>query len=176
MKKVMLHLILVLIPVMVMAQNKAVDRLFEKYGDKDGYTTVYLTKHMFSLFSNIETDADDPESEDIIKTFQSIDNIRVLSSKVVEEGVNFYDELMERLPAKEYEELMVVHEKEQDTKFLIKKDGEKIKELLMIVGGKSSNALVLIAGDIDLKRMSRISKHLGIEGLENMEKIKEKYH
>ena len=164
MKKVMLHLILVLIPVMVMAQNKAVDRLFEKYGDKDGYTTVYLTKHMFSLFSNIETDADDPESEDIIKTFQSIDNIRVLSSKVVEEGVNFYDELM------------VVHEKEQDTKFLIKKDGEKIKELLMIVGGKSSNALVLIAGDIDLKRMSRISKHLGIEGLENMEKIKEKYH
>lgn len=174
MKKLMLQLILVLLPVILMAQNKAVDQLFEKYSDRDGYTSVYITKHMFSLFANIE--ADDPESEDIIKTFQSIDNIKVLSSKHPEEGVNFHDELMEKLPAKEYEELMVVHEKKQDVKFLIKKDGEKIKELLMIVGGEESNALVLITGDIDLKRMSRISKYLGIEGLENMEKIKEKYH
>jgi len=172
MKKLILNLMLVITPFMVMAQNKAVDKLFERYGDREGYTTVYITKHMFSLFANVE--ADDPESEDIIKTFQSIDNIKVLSSKMLEEGVNFYDELMENLPTKEYEELMVVHEKGQDTKFLIKKKDEKITELLMIVGGKDSNILVLITGDIDLNRMSRISTMLGIEGLENMEKIKKK--
>ncbi|MFC2128382.1 DUF4252 domain-containing protein [Bacteroidota bacterium] len=184
MKKLMLNFILLLTPFMMMAQNTAVDKLMKKYSEKDGYVSVTITKHMFSLFAGIDIDIDidvdiedeGGEAEDLIKVFQALDGIKILSTELHEEGVNFYEEIMKELPVDDYEELMVVHEKGQDTKFLIKKKNEKIKELLMIVGGNKTNALVSITGDIDLKRISKLSHSLGIESLENMEKIKEKYY
>ncbi len=174
MKKLMLQFILVLIPFMLIAQNTAVDKLMEKYNDEDGFVTVYITKHMFSLFANIETD--DADAEEFLKTINSIDGIKVLSAVDSLTDVNLYEEIMETLPMKEYEELMVVHEKNQDVKFLIKKKGEVIKELLMVVGGKKSNSIVSITGVIDLKSIAKISKSVGIEGFEHMKKLEKKYH
>jgi len=171
MKKLMLQVILLLMPVLLIAQNAAFDKIMEKYKDDDGFVTVYITKHMFSLFANIEID--DPEAEEFMKSINSIDGIKVLSAVDSLTDVNLYDEIMEDLPMKEYEELMVVHEKNQDIKFLIKKKNEVIKELLMVVGGDKSNSIVSITGEIDLKSIAQISKSIGIEGFEHMKKIEE---
>ena len=80
---------------------------------------------------------------------------------------------MADFPEGKYEELMVVKKKGQDVKFYILKEGKKISELLMIVGGDEDNALISIQGDIDLKTISKLSKTMNIDGMENLEEIDE---
>lgn len=168
MKKLILVTVLILISITLMAQNKVVDKLFEKYADQEGYTSVVITKHMFNLFSNIETEEDD----EYMNMIKNLKNIRILSGPdIADAEVNFYDEIISKLPEKEYEELMVIHDSGQDTKFLIKEENDIVSELLMVVGGRGDNILISITGNIDLKTVSKLSKSMGIEGMENLDNI-----
>lgn len=167
-------LLLTLSPVLLMAQSPA-DKLFDKYSGEDGFTSVYITKHMFNLFANVETEDD---KDEFVKLVKNLECIKILSlekdSTMKKSRVNFYDEIMVKFPKDEYEELMVVKKKDQDIKFLIRKEGENIKEFLMVVGGINDNALISIQGDIDLASISKLSKTMNIDGMENLEEIEEK--
>ncbi len=171
MKRYIVLIIFVLAAMSLSAQNKVIDKMFEKYGDRDGYTSVVITKYMFNLFSSVETEEDD----EYLNMIKNLKNIRILSGpEGGEEGVNFYEEIMGKLPEKEYEELMVIRESGTNIKFLVKEDKDIITELLMVVGGKDENVLISITGNIDMKTVSKLSKSMGIEGMENLDKIEEK--
>lgn len=177
MKKQIFKLIAAIImmgPVISLGQSPA-DALFDKYSGKDGFTSVYITQHMFSLFANIETDEDESGFMDLVK---NLNCIKILSmekdSLNPNPSVNFYDEMMKNFPKNKYEELMVIKKSDQNINFYIHKDGKKISELLMIVGGKEDNAMVSIQGDIDLKTISKLSKSMNIEGMENLGEMDEK--
>jgi hypothetical protein len=160
-------------PSLLLAQSPA-DKLFDKYAGEDGFTSVYITKHMFNLFANVETEDD---KDEFVKLVKNLECIKILSlekdSTQTKPKVNFYDEIMVKFPKDQYEELMVVKKKDQDIKFLIRKEGEKIKEFLMVIGGLENNALISIQGDIDLASISKLSKSLDIDGMENLEEIEE---
>ena len=166
-------LLFVVLPSFLLAQSPA-DELFDKYSGQEGFTSVYITKHMFNLFANVETEDD---KDEFIKLVKNLECIKILSletdSSMTHPNVNFYDEIMKKFPKDEYEELMVVKKKDQDIKFMIRKDGENIKEFLMIVGGTEDNVLISIQGDIDLASISKLSKTMNIDGMENLDKIDE---
>lgn len=167
MKKTVFILAMILAPLLVSAQGSPVDKLFEKYSGLEGYTSVYISRYMFSLFANIETE--DKEMENILG---KLTGIRILASEQAHNtGVNFFTEVMRDLPVNEYEELMVVREKDQDFKFLIREKEGIITELLMVAGGASNNALISIQGNIDLATISKLSRSMKIEGLDALEKI-----
>jgi len=150
-------------------QNSAVDKLFEKYSGKEGYTSILISKYMFSMFSDV--DPDNKEFNDLVGKLNSIKILASDSSN--NSGVNFYKEIMKELPIKDYKELMVVKEKDQEIKFLVKDVNGLIVELLLVIGGKSDNVLICIQGDnINLKNIAKLSKSMKIDGLENLEKIK----
>lgn len=158
-------------PLLTMAQSPA-DALFDKYSGQDGFTSVYITQHMFSLFADIETDEEEEGFIDLVKGLKCIKIISVDDeSPELNTQVNFFNEIMTDFPEGKYEELMVVKKKDQDVKFYILKDGKKISELLMIVGGVEDNAIISIQGDIDLRTISKLSKTMNIEGMENLEEI-----
>ncbi|MCD4745686.1 MAG: DUF4252 domain-containing protein [Bacteroidales bacterium] len=165
-------IVLLFFPIMLKSQESPADELFDKYSGKDGFTSVYITQHMFSLFANVETEEDESGFIDLVK---NLNCIKILSteddSDNINVNVNFYKEIMETFPGSEYEELMIVKKKDQDVKFLIRKKKGKIRELLMISGGKGENALISIQGDIDLKTISKLSKTMNIEGIKDLEKI-----
>ena len=170
MKKIILNCLLFLIPLFSIAQNTPVDKLFEKYSGKEGFTSVYITSYMFSMFSEMETE--DPEFDQLVK---NLTGIKILATDETYSGnVNFYTEIIDKIPLSEYKELMVVKEKDQDVKFLVNEKDGKIIELLLIAGGKNENALISIQGNIDLKNISKLSKSMQIEGLEHLEEIEEK--
>ncbi|MCD4698098.1 MAG: DUF4252 domain-containing protein [Bacteroidales bacterium] len=166
---------LVVAPFMLSAQSPA-DALFDKYSGEDGFTSVYITQHMFSLFADVETPEDEEGFLELIKGLNCIKIITVDDENAPEMNlkVNFYDEIMKGFPDDLYEELMIVKKKDQDIKFLIHKKEDKISELLMIIGGVEDNALISIQGDINLKTISKLSKSINIEGMENLEEIEEK--
>lgn len=171
MKRLAMIFVFAIFSLGLMAQNKVVDKLFEKYSGQDGYTSVVITKHMFNLFSNVETKGDD----DYMEMIKNLKNIRILSGpEGGVEGVNFYKEIMAKLPETEYEELMVIHDSGKDIKFLIKQEKDIVTELLMVIGGNEDNVLISITGNIDMKTISKLSKGMGIEGMENLDQIEEK--
>ena len=170
MKRITFFLSLFILACTANAQNSAVDKLFEKYGGKDGFTTVTISKQMFDMFSQLdENSKDDKEFKDVASKLTSI---RILAmDKKGENAVNFYNELMKELPIAQYKELMTVKEKGQDVKFLVHEENGKITELLMISGG-DDNALICISGIIDLKTISKLSKSMQIQGMDKLDDIK----
>ncbi len=169
MKRVILTMLLVFVLIVSKAQNSAVDKLFEKYSGKDGYTSILISKYMFSMFSDVN-----PENKDFNDLVGKLNSIKILAcDSSNNDGINFYKEIMKELPIKDYKELMVVKEKNQEIKFLVKDVNGIIVELLLIVGGKYDNVLICIQGDnINLKNIAKLSKSMKIDGLENLEKIK----
>lgn len=172
-KALIVMLLTFIISVSAMSQKDPVDRIFDKYSGQEGYTTVYISSKMFSLFAEI--DPDDQELQDMMNGLKSI---RILASDDSDEsagdGINFYKEVMKDLAVEKYEELMVVKDGNQDLKFLIREENGKIVELLLVGGGDGDNVLISIRGIIDMKNIGKIGKALDVEGLENIEKIDEK--
>jgi hypothetical protein len=164
-------LLAIMLPVMAIAQSPA-DALFDKYSQKEGFTSVYITQAMFSLFADMDTEGEEEGFLDLVKNLTCIKIISVDDTTgALNKSVNFYNEIIKDFPKQKYEELMVVKKDNQDIKFLIRKDGKIINELLMVVGGTEENVLISIQGNIDLKTISKLSKAMKIEGMENLEEI-----
>ena len=64
-----------------------------------------------------------------------------MEDSLLNKNLNFYTELSKKLNLSVYEELMVVKEGPDITKFLIKQSGKTISELLVITGGPGGNSL-----------------------------------
>ena len=171
MKKLLLSLTALCLVIIVQAQTNPVDELFNKYSEKEGFTVVYMSGKMFSMFSEMDSDNVDAD-----KVISRLNSIRILSveDSLLNKNLNFYSELGKKLDFSVYEELMVVKEGRDITKFLIKQKGNMISELLVITGGPGSNSLISIKGEFNLKNISDLSKNIGIEELNALEDVDEK--
>ncbi len=170
MKRIFLGGILIMFTLLATAQTSAVDKVFDKYSGKDGYTTVYISSFMFNMLNSLETD--DPEYNEFKKATAGIKSIKILT----QEGGNseaFGAELLEMLPRSEYQEMMVVKDQDEDVLFLAREVGGKITEFLLIVSGSGEDVLIAIQGDIDLESISKIAAGLDMPGLENLEDIED---
>jgi hypothetical protein len=156
---------------MIQAQSNPIDEMFNKYSEKDGFTVVTISGRMFSMFADQENEKKD--ADNIMKQLKSI---RILSveDSLLNKNLNFYTELSKKIDMSVYEELMVVKEGRDITKFLIRQKGNIISELLVITGGPGGNSLISIKGDLNMKSISDLSKNTGIQELKNLDKIEKK--
>ena len=174
MKKLLFIVCFIGVAGLALAQNKSIDRVFDKYAGMEGFTTVYISKYMFSMFSNLDG-VEDKDLKDVQDVFGKLTGIKILAvddPAVLGEGVNFYDEIMKDLPRDRYEELMVVKDSESDVVFLAREENGVIVELLLVVGGEGdSNALIAITGEIDLNTIAKLGQTMDIEGLDELENL-----
>jgi Domain of unknown function (DUF4252) len=167
MKKIFLSIIALCLTILIQAQSNPIDELFNKYSEKEGFTVVSISGRMFSMFTDDDSDA---SSDNVLSMLKSI-KILSVSDSLLNENLNFYNELSRKLDLSVYEELMVVKEGHDITKFLIKQKGKLISELLVISGGPDGNSLISIRGEFNLKNISDLSKNLGLEELEGLEDV-----
>ena len=125
--------------------QKSIDDLFAKYAGKEGFTTVTINGNLLKVaqaFDNEEHDKSMP---------RDISVIRILSQEGDNDGKveNFYDAVIKDIDLTKYEEFMNVTEKDQKLKMLVRMEGNKFTEFLMISGGKD-NALIQIKGSMTL--------------------------
>jgi hypothetical protein len=153
------------------AQSNPVDEMFNKYSEKQGFTVVSISSKMFSLFAN-----KDPENKDADNVINKLKSIKILSveDSLLNKNLNFYSELSKKLDLSVYEELMVIKEGPDITKFLIKQNGNIISELLVVKGGPGGNSLISIKGELNLKNISDMSKSLDMQELKSLDKIQKK--
>ena len=153
-----------------MGQKSAVDKVFDKYSGKEGYTTVYISSFMFNMLNSLETD--DPEFDEFKKATAGIQSIKILTQDGGESEA-FGAELLEMLPRSEYQEMMVVKDQDEDVLFLAREENGKITEFLLIVSGGGEDALIAIQGDIDMESISKIASGFDMPGLENLEDLED---
>ena len=169
MKKLILITAVFCLASVLNGQTNPVEEMFDKYSEKEGFTSVYISGRMFNLFS-------DKSSEAESNVMRRLKGIRILTVEdpLLNGSINFYTELSRKLDKSAYEELMVVKEKNEVTRFLIRQKGDIITELLVVSGGTEGNVLISITGDLDLKAISELSKKTGIDELKELENIEKK--
>lgn len=161
MKKLVL-ILAVMLPLAVLAQKTPVDKLFEKYANQKGFTTVNISGKLLGFASQLET-GDKATSE----MLTSLSGIRVLTVEDPElnKKLDFYAELDKEGFFKNngYEVLMEVTEPNEVVRFLAKDAGNgKISDLLLVVGG-DENTLISISGTIDPENIGKITGALNID-------------
>ncbi len=166
MKRIIFGGMLMLFTLSAFGQKSAVDKVFDKFSGKDGYTTVYISSYMFNLMSSLESD--DPDYNEFKNATAGISSIKILTQDGGD-SESFGEELISMLPKNEYKEMMVVKDEEEEVLFLAREEGNKITEFLLIVSGGGEDALIAIQGDIDMESISKIASGLDMPGLENLE-------
>ena len=171
MKRIFLFFNALCVTLLMQAQSGPVEEMFNKYSEKPGFTVVSISSKMFSMFANKDT-----EKKDADKIINRLKSIKILSveDSLLNKNLNFYSELSKKLDLSVYEELMVIKEGPDITKFLIKQTGNTISELLVITGGPGGNSLISIKGDLNLKNISDLSKSLDMQELKSLNKIEKK--
>ncbi|MBN2635121.1 MAG: DUF4252 domain-containing protein [Prolixibacteraceae bacterium] len=156
MKKLLLILAVVL-PMAVLAQKTPVDKLFEKYANQKGITTVNISGTLLGFASQIETS--DDATSDMLAGLKGI-RILTIEDEELNKTIDFYSELEKDgfFKNNDYEPLMEVTEDNEVVRFMVKaSDNGKLSDLLLIVGG-DDNVLISISGSIDPKDISKITK------------------
>ena len=171
MKKSILSLFILCFTLILSGQTNPIDDMFNKYSEKEGFTVVSISSKMFSMFTGEENK--NKEAGDIVNRLKSIKILSVEDS-LLNKNLNFYTELGKKLNMSDYEELMVVKEGPDITKFLIRQKGDVISELLVVIGGPHGNSLISIKGDLNLKSISELSKTVDIQELKNLDNLEKK--
>ena len=172
MKKFLVGVGLMVLSIAAQAQDNAISKFFSKYQNDESFSQVTISSKMFGLFTNM--DADKPEDKEVLEAISKIRGLRILAKHETRDSRALYKEAMAMIPQKEYEELMTVRDKDKDMKFFVKESGGKISELVMVMGGNEEFMVLSLFGEIDLKQVSRIGRRMNVDGLENLEKLKDK--
>jgi hypothetical protein len=168
MKKIPMMIGLMIMPLLLMAQQSPAERVFKKYAGVTGITSVQISSGMFGMLANM-----DSENDDLRKLASSISSVYILHAPedaAITLEMNFYDEVMKDLPVKKYNELMRVNSADQQVLILADESNGIIKELLLLVGGKTDNALIYIEGNLDMKQLASLS-NVNVPGMEHFHNL-----
>jgi hypothetical protein len=170
MKKLMMGVVMMLLAVAAQAQGDAITKFFSKYQGDETFSQVTVSSKMFNLFTNMEVEKE--EDKAVLDAISKLKGLRVLGKRETRDSRALYNEALGFIPAKEYEELMSVRDKDRDMKFFIKETAPgKISELVMVAGGNEEFMVLSLFGEIDLKQISKIGSKMDIDGLQHLNKM-----
>ncbi|MBN1952186.1 MAG: DUF4252 domain-containing protein [Bacteroidales bacterium] len=131
-----------------LAQNSAIDQVFDRYAMKDGITVVDISGKMMEMLREAE-----PELQDL-----KIDHIRILTveDQTLNAGLSFYDEIVPNLEMSDYNRLLDIREAESQVVILQKKAGKSPGEFILVTGG-DDNTLICIEGDINFASLMSVA-------------------
>jgi hypothetical protein len=147
-KRGLLFVLAVMITVAVSAQKSAED-VFKTYAGKGNCTVLTIPKGAISLAASLQEE-DDPE----VKAFlDGINSVKILAADAG--NTAFYGKVLGAL-GDSYEELMTVEKGNEQVKFLIRQEGDLVKELVLLTGERKESAMIIVRGDIRLKDIARM--------------------
>jgi hypothetical protein len=160
--KNLIFILAVMLSLATFAQKTPVDNLFEKYANKDGFTTVNISGKLLSFAGQF--DSGDPATSQMLNGLKGI-RILTVENPSITGKLDFYTELEKDgfFKNNDYEVLMEVTESDEVVRFLAKDGGNgKLSDLLLVVGGENST-LISISGLIDPENIGKITNSLNID-------------
>jgi len=172
-------MLLALLPMLAFAQYQSPSqKVYEKYAGKDGFTSVSINKELFQMIMKMEVQGEG--TEDLKEMQQMMDQLDGLKVLTFSDSTNpgqirtLYQEFSALFPSTSYKELMAIRDNGDNIRFLIKETGDgKIQELVMLAEEPDEVTLLSLVGRIDMSTVSKISSSMKIQGMENLQKMKD---
>lgn len=172
MKKITIFVFIGLFAFNLSAQNNAISKHFTQFQRDTNFTKISVTSRMFSLFTEIE--AEDADEEEILAAMSKLKGIKALVKNNSDNSNNLYYDALETIQKDGgYEELMTVEDAGENIYFTIREEGNKISELLMVIGGKQNFMVMTLFGEIDLNSIAKLSRVLKIKGMEAFQALEQ---
>lgn len=132
------------------AQNK----LFEKYSEMDNVTSVYISKAMFQMMPNMETNG-----LNLMNMKGKIEGLQILST----ESNSLKDKMRDDfkgLIGKDHQELMRVKDGKTRATFYVKQKGDQVSELIMLADTDGRFNVIQLLGNFTLQDIQDITKEM----------------
>ncbi len=175
-------LILMVAPLISMAQYQSpVEKVYEKYAGKDGFTSVNVSKELFQMIMKMDIQGEGTEDvKEMQNMMEQLDGLKVITyenKENPEKAKAFYKEFTALFPSGSFVELMVIKEKGNNIRFLTKQDDKgKIRELVMLAEEEGEVTVLSLVGRIDMSTVAKLSGKMKIHGMDKLEKIDKKDH
>lgn len=164
--------------------------IFESYAENDEVTLVSISPKMFKMLGQMSINIDDPEAQEYLDMVTSINNFKVLISSNQEISGEMLEWVNLQVSKNSLEQLMSVKDPEANVTFYVKdgKQEDHVEQLLMYVtenvktssnkiefNGRSIEAvLMLLEGDIDLNKISKLTDQMDLPGGKQLKKAQKK--
>jgi hypothetical protein len=137
------------------AQNSSLNRLFDKYENEDDVTIVNISKAMFNLIpGNFKTG-----NVDIKNMLPKIESLRIITTDKSSLKEKMYADFKAVIDKeKVYEELMRVKSNKTNVTFNVRKKGDMINELLMLVNEEDDFVAIQILGNFSLDDIKKLAE------------------
>ncbi len=155
MKRILIIIVAIAIPAFLVAQNSAVDNLFNKYKGKEGVTIVQISPELFQIVKAMEI----KEIDEHEIPFDKITSVKILTIEDGQgwEGVNFYKEIQKDLNVSDFAEVLTVDDGGETVRIWMKADKSLVSEFLLIVGG-DDNVLIYITGNFNFNDLEGLAE------------------
>ncbi len=156
---------------LVQAQNSAAHKLFDKYEDKKGFTSVLISEYAFQLLADVA----EGEEEEFQEVANMITGLRILTAEGnATQSAEFAKELSKtfNFNSSSYKPLMTVKSDGEDVKFYLREENKKISEFILLVLDPESPVMILIEGEnIDLNKLKKLANKTDIDMLDSLDKM-----
>ena len=164
-EKFSLLVLIIAIPAILSAQTNPLDSYISKYEGTPGFYYMDMKTNMFSF----------EEEDGSSKTESNIIDFKIVSFEKVEKAKfdpsNIYDDFAKTLNPDTYKGLVDVKSSGENVEMLVKKDGNQIAEIVIIVQEKDETTLLVATGNFDLKDIAKLKNLKNCKGLEALEKL-----
>lgn len=132
-----------------------ITRFMEKYSEnKQGINNVNIGRSM------LEKMASHTEDEDLKKTFNNLNSIRIITSESRKDSKDYFNKAQELVNEEfsDFKEMVSVNEKKAKMNVLFKKTDEKNQELILLgLDADDKLTIISISGKIDFNSISKLS-------------------
>ena len=113
------------------------------------------------------------DEDDILEAVSKLKGLKVIAADSIGNSKKLYTDAVKKVSGNGYEELMEVKDAQENMKFMIKEKDGIIDELVMVVGGHKSFFILSLYGEIDLKKIAKLSKSMNVKGMEYLKQLDE---
>ena len=152
------HFIIASICLLFTSMGFAQNKLFDKYADMDGVTSVYISKAMFLMLSSVTDVTIKPNvtGVDLEKMKGKIESMQLVSTEKQDKIAQMRKEFSQLITT-QHEELMRVKEDNTNVKIYTLMQGDLVKELIMLVDENDTFTAILLNGSFTLKDIQSIA-------------------
>lgn len=162
MKKISIFIVLFLLSTNIFGQTEELNKLFDKYQDTEGVTSIKIAKPMFKLLNNLKIDNE--ELGKIQPLLAKVNGLKMLILEKPETSKNplidenkIEKEISNSLKNMKYEELVSVNNRDAKIKFMAQDITANVMDnLILNINSEDSSVLMMLDGKISMDDVSRL--------------------
>ena len=162
MKKISILIVLFLLSTNIFGQTEELNKLFDKYQDTEGVTSIKIAKPMFKLLNNLKID--DEELGKIQPLLGKVNGLKMLvleksgtsKNPIINEG-KIEKEIATSLKNMKYEELVTVNSKDAKIKFMAQDITANVMDnLILNIISEDNSVLMMLDGKISIDDVNNL--------------------